>query len=392
MAKPRSLSTAFALGHLCNDFAPCAIWIIAPAFAVAMDLTPAQLGLLFTIHSVGSAIAFLPAGIVADHVSDRGRLLIITFWWVGFGYFAASFAPGYWTFALLLAIGGMGDAVWHPVATGTLVQQSPGGRARALGIHAMGGTFADVLAPLLVGFLLAHMDWRTALQICVIPAFMMGGLFWFVARHIPKRPTTRFSHHDLISLWHTWRSPAGLKVVGLIAIYNMAFMALLSMIPLYLQRRHGLGTEMTGLAFSAMLLTGALTQPLIGGISDKLGRRPIVIGGNLLAALSAGLAAIVNPLAVVLGLLMIATGTLTAIRSVLLAHAVEHAGRRESTTLGLAFVILDGVGALGALFAGIVGTIQLEYAFALAATLSAVAMGFSLSLPKQNGVSAPNGA
>ena len=258
MQETRSLLPAFALGHLCNDFAPCAIWIIAPAFAVAMDLSPAQLGLLFTIHSVGSAIAYLPGGIAADHVSDRGRLLVATFWWVGLGYFAASFAPGYWTFALLLAIGGLGDAVWHPVATGTLVQQAPTGRARALGIHAMGGTFAEVLGPLLVGFLLAYTDWRTALQICVIPAFVMGILFIYVARHIPKRPTTRFSRHTLISLWQTWRTPSGLKVVGLIAIYNMAFMALLSMTPLYLQRRHGLGPEMTGMAFSAMVLVGAL--------------------------------------------------------------------------------------------------------------------------------------
>jgi FSR family fosmidomycin resistance protein-like MFS transporter len=256
--QPRSLLPVFALGHLCNDFAPCAIWIIAPAVAVAMDLSPAQLGLLFAIHNIGAAIAYLPGGIAADHISDRGRLLVATFWWVGFGYLAASFAPGYWTLALLLAIGGLGDAVWHPVATGTLVQQAPTGRARALGIHAMGGTFAEVLGPLLVGFLLSYMDWRTALRICVVPAFVMGILFIFVARHIPKRPTTRFSHHDLISLWQIWRTPSGLKVVCLIAIYNMALVALLSMTPLYLQRRHGMGPEMTGMTFSAMVLVWAL--------------------------------------------------------------------------------------------------------------------------------------
>jgi len=360
------------------------VWIIAPAFAVAMDLTPAQLGLLFTIHNFGSAIAYLPAGIAADHISDRGRLLVATFWWVGLGYFAASFAPGYWTFALLLALGGIGDAVWHPVATGTLVQQAPDARAKALGIHAMGGTFAEVLGPLLVGFLLAYMDWRSALQICVVPTLIMGVAFIFVAKHIPKRQTTRFSRHDLISLWQTWRTGAGLKVICLIAVYNMAFMALLSMIPLYLQREYGLGPEMTGMAFSAMLLVGALAQPVVGGISDTLGRRSIVIVGNFLAAIAAILMIVVKPLILFLGLQIIAAGTLTAIRSVLLASAVEHAGGREATTLGLAFVFLDGVGALGALFAGTIGTIRLEYAFALAGALSATAVIFAISLPKNS--------
>lgn len=388
MSQPRSLLPAFAVGHLCNDFAPCAIWIIAPAFAVVMDLTPAQLGLLFMIHTVGGALAYLPAGIAADHVSDRGKLLVATFWWVGLGYFAASFAPGYWTFALLLAIGGIGDAVWHPVATGTLVQQAPEGRAKALGIHAMGGTFAEVLGPLLVGFLLAYMDWRSALQLCVIPPLVMGVLFVFVARRIPKRQTTRFSRHDLVSLWQTWRTPSGLRVVCLITVYNMAFMALLSMIPLYLSREYDLGSDMTGLAFSAMLLAGALAQPVIGSISDKVGRRPIIIGGNIIAAVAAILMIVVKPLILFLGLQIIAAGTLTAIRSVLLASAVEHAGGREATTLGLAFVFLDGVGALGALFAGAVGTIQLEYAFALAGGLSVTAVIFAFSLPRTRLVTA----
>lgn len=382
----RPLLPAFALGHFCNDFAPCAVWIIAPAVAVAMDLTPAQLGLLFTIHSLGGALAYLPAGIAADHISDRGKLLVATFWWVGLGYFAASFAPGYWTFAILIAVAGMGDAVWHPVATGTLMQESPAGRAKALGIHAMGGTFAEVLGPLLVGFLLAYMDWQSALQICVIPTLIMGILFIFVARRIPKRQTTRFSRQDIVSLWQTWRTAAGLKVVCLIAVYNMAFMALLSMVPLYLQRQYGLGPEMTGTAFSAMLLIGAIAQPLVGGLSDKIGRRPVIIAGNLLAAAAAGLMIFAKPLFVVLGLQIVAAGTLTGIRSVLLASAVEHAGGREATTLGLAFVFLDGVGALGALFAGAVGTIQLEYAFVLAGVLSFVAMGFALSLPRASDI------
>ena len=46
---------------------------------------------------------------------------------------------------------------------------------------------------------------------------------------------------------------------------------------------------------------------------------------------------------------------------------VEVAGRSESTTLGLTFAIMDGVGALGALLGGIAVSYDLRLAFVFAA-------------------------
>jgi hypothetical protein len=62
----------------------------------------------------------------------------------------------------------------------------------------------------------------------------------------------------------------------------------------------------------------------------------------------------------------------------LLAAAVEHAGSREGTTLGIAFALMDGVGAMGAVLAGVVGTIDLAYAYLLAAGLLITAVVFGL--------------
>lgn len=390
MAQPKSqMLISFSVGHFCNDFAPCAIWIIGPAVALAMDLSPAQLGMLFAIHSVGSALAYFPAGMVSDHISDRGRLLLLTFVWVAVGYFIASFAPNYWMLAILLAIAGVGDAVWHPVATGVLVQQFPNARAKALGIHAMGGTFAEVLGPLTVGFLLLYVDWQTALKLCVIPTVIMAIVFIPHAMKVPKRNRVNISRADFVTIWQTWRTPAGMRFVMLICCYNMALVSMLSMIPLHLQKTHGLSISMTGIAFSIMLLAGALLQPVIGGVSDRIGRRSITTIGNLIAALCAVVMFLSPGLIVLIIVQIIAIGTLVSIRSALLAASVEHAGNKESTTLGLAFSLMDGVGALGALFAGLVGTIQLEYAFGLAAVLSFAAMILALGLPHVTHENAP---
>jgi hypothetical protein len=66
---------------------------------------------------------------------------------------------------------------------------------------------------------------------------------------------------------------------------------------------------------------------------------------------------------------------------VILVSAVEFAGQRESTTLGLAFVLLDGVGALGAVLAGVVGNLDLHYAFLLAAAFAAGAAALAIPIP-----------
>ncbi len=376
--KNRTLLTWFALGHFANDWSVCSLWLIVPAVGIAMDLSPAEVGLLFTICNIGGALAYLPAGIIADHVSNRGRLLVATFWWVTVGYLLAALAPGFWSLALLLAIAIMGDAAWHPIATGVLIREIKERRAHVLGIHAIGGSLAEVLSPLAVGFLLAYVDWREALAVSALPAAFMGLCFFWVARVVPRIEKKSISKQDMFGLLNMWRQGNGLRMVAMICLYNMALMALLSMIPLYLADRHGFGPESAGIAFSAMLIVGALAQPWVGKISDIAGRRPVVVFGNLMAALAIGSLVFQPSLWAMIAAMTAAVAALHAIRAAVLAGAVDHTGHSEGTTLGLAFALLDGIGALGAVFAGIAAGISWPHMFGLAATFAfvAAALGF----------------
>ena len=272
----------------------------------------------------------------------------------------------------------MGDAAWHPIATGVLTRENKDRRAHVLGIHAIGGSLAEVLSPLAVGFLLAYVDWREALAISVIPAAAMGLCFFWVARAVPSVERKSVSKQDLLGLLNLWRRGNGLRMVVMICCYNMALMALLSMIPLYLAERHGFGPEAAGIAFSTMLVVGALAQPFVGKVSDIAGRRPVVVFGNLAAALAIGLLVLQPSLWIMLAGMMVAVAALDAIRAAVLAGAIDHSGHSEGTTLGLAFVLLDGIGALGAVLAGIAAGVSWPYMFALAAAFAfgAAAMGF----------------
>ena len=370
----RFLITTLALGHLTNDWVGGSIWLIAPAVAASMGLGPAEVGLLLAVNGIGAGLIYIPAGIAADRFAHQGRLLLITFWWVAIGYFCATLVPGFWPVTLLFAVGVMGDAFWHPVATGVLVKRMPTRKAQVLGIHGMGGSIgAEVLGPITAGFLLGYFDWRTSMQILVIPAVVMGIVFIPISRRIGEISQRRISRGDLKRLIKRWSTPRGLGLMMLMVSYNMAFFAILSMTPLFLQTRHGLAPFESGAVFAAMLLVGTLFQPFAGHLSDRIGRKSITLFTLTVAGMLAAGAAISEDFVIFVALLVISATLLTAVRPVILATAVEFSGESEATTLGIVFAVLDGVGALGALLAGLAGEIDLSLAYALAAGLSLLA-------------------
>ncbi len=373
----------FSIGHCANDFVPIGMYLLIPAFGTAMGLSPAEIGLLFMLHSVGSSIAYFPAGMMADHLANRGILLASTFFWCGFGYLAASFADSFWIFALLIALGGMGDAAWHPIATGVLAQIHKARRAYALGVHAIGGHISEVISLPLVGFLLAAWDWRVAIQVMIIPTFVMGIVFLFIAPHVPRRVNSKPTLADFADIWKIWTTGKGLKVIALFTTYNMSLFAIIAMMPLYLKDTSGFGWQETSLVMAVMMLFGALGQPWMGKISDQIGRKPICLGGNGAIALGAFVAWLSPSLVVSILALGIALVAGVAIRAVLLAAAIDHAGGREGTSLGLTFAFMDGFAASAAVMAGLAGESDLANAFLLASFFALIATGFAAIMPRR---------
>ncbi|HJM93910.1 MAG: MFS transporter [Alphaproteobacteria bacterium] len=378
-----NLLVAFSIGHCANDLVPIAMYILIPAFGTAMGLSPAEIGLLFMLHSLGASLAYLPAGLLADHVANRGVLLAATFFWVGFGYMMASFVDGFWAFAIVVSIAGMGDAAWHPIATGVLTQMHRARRAYALGVHAIGGHFSQTIALPAAGLLLALWDWHVAMRVLAVPTLLMGCAFIFISRHVPRHVNSRPTRADFTVIWQVWTTKAGLRMIALFIAYNMGLFAIIAMTPLYLKANHGLGWLETALVMAAMMLVGALAQPWTGKISDNVGRRPLIILGNGIAAGASLFAWLTTDLVLTVIALCVTLNVLVAIRAVLLAAALDHAGGREGTSLGLAFAAMEGFAASAAVMAGLAGESDLANAFLLACAFSLVALVLAVATPKQ---------
>ncbi len=364
----RFLLASLSAGHLANDWVAGTLWLLAPAIAASMDLGPTEIGLILTINGLGAGLAYIPAGIIADRSTRPGYLMLLSFWWVAIGYWSATMVPGFWAITLLLAFGVMGDAFWHPIATGVLVKEMPQRRAQVLGIHAVGGSIgAEVLGPLATGFLLGYFDWQTSLQILLIPVILMGLLFIPIAKRIGTRAAQDLNTIDIKGLVRHWLHAPGISLMLIMVFYNMSLMAILAMTPLYLQTVHGLSSFDAGLVFAVMLLLGAAIQPFAGQYTDRQGRKPLILIALVVSSLFACLAGLSSSFGGFMTGLLPAVVLLTIMRPVVLAAALDYSGKSEATTMGIVFTVLDGVGTLGALFAGLIGEISLNYAFLLAA-------------------------
>ena len=360
----------FPWGHFTADLPGGALFIIAPAIGIAWGLTPAEIGFIITAHAIGAGIGYLPSGIMGDRVERRGLVLLFMIGWAAIGYIAASFSWSYSTLIALIAIAGFGDGGWHPAATGTMVQKMPTKRGFVLGVHLVGGIFAEVIGPFMAGVLLTFWDWNEVLRLSATPLLITFIIFFFAWPNIYRTKDSKISFSDFFSLLIPWKSIAGINMILVMISYSMAYIALLAMTPLYLLEFHGYSSVFAGSVFAIMMLSGGIIAPLMGRISDQFNRKyvnaiALVVGVLGLSILTTGN----GPFMLILGA-TIAAGAWTGLRPGLLADAVEITGKRESTSLGIIFVFMDGIGAMGAVLAGLVGYADLRYAFVFAGVLA----------------------
>jgi FSR family fosmidomycin resistance protein-like MFS transporter len=382
-ANERTTIATFALGHMANDWTAGAMLLIAPAVADAFGGGAPEVGALLAAHGAAGALIYLPAGLLADRSARRLPLLAVTFLWVSLGYFAASFTSSLGAFTLVVSVAVLGDAAWHPIATGELTRRYPKRRANVLGLHAMGGTAgAEVLGPLCTGLALHYLSWQGALRLSVVPPAIMGLVFVLVLRHrLGEAEPSTAPPPIKRTLLRPWMTGPGRTFVAVIIAYNMAYMAVLSMTPVFLKEDLSYSPFWSGVFLAGLLAVGSLVQPSVGRLSDTAGRRPIIVAGLLLAAAFATLAGLLPPSWVTMGALLGVATMLSAIRPSVLAGAVEMAGDREASNLGVAFTLMDGVGALGALLAGQAAADSTRNAFLLGAVFCVVALLMSTRLP-----------
>ncbi len=359
------------IGHSLTHWYPATFYVLAPVIGRELGLSYTQIGSIVTAQAIAGALSNVPGGMIVDSVGRKGLLMAISLAWIGIPYMLMSMTHAYWLLLCCAVLIGIGNTIWHPTAIPTLAQRFPTHKGLVVSIHGMGGNIGDAVAPFVAGTLLSgfaiagyavHFDltWRQVMMYNVIPGiFMSIALLWFLGKMqmggTGKSDKALPFAEVLKGFGGLLRNRTLMLLATSSAFRSMTQSSLLVFVPLYLAHMMDYSPWAIGTAMMGLQLAGFIAAPIAGGMSDKVGRRNIMMSAMAMTC-------------VVLLMMVFAGGTplfvffvallgffLFAVRAVLQAWTLDATPKgMGGTAIGLLFGIQAIGQSVGPLICGVI--------------------------------------
>lgn len=332
--------------HFLNDGAANYLPGVLPAILVSMNLSVALAGTIMAALLMGQAVQPL-AGLLADRVG--GRIMIAC------GLFGSSlggalvgFVSDLWSLLAVLVLIGVSNSFFHPQALAGIRQLGGNRPGMAMSVFLVGGEVGRGVWPAIASWVVVQ--WGLGyLWVLAIPALLTLPLLLQWAPRLPARTANATPI--------AWRQHAGpiSRLVAFSTLRSLMIFTVVTFVPLMWAQ--GGGSLTTGASFiTVMLVVGVIGNVGGGHLSDRLGRRPLLIAGMSLAVVMLGAFLLASGVWLwialgVLGISLFATLPL----GVLIAQDILPENR--SLGSGLALGLSNGFAALGIMAFGPVAAI-----------------------------------
>ncbi len=276
VSQPWKRTALLFVGHLLNDgfasfFAP-----LLPLLIARFDLPLALAGSLGTIRIVTNSLIQPGLGHLVDRV-QRPQLVVIGPLLTVVAMVFIGRAGSFMHLLAIMLVAGIGTAFFHPAAAALVTAGNPDRRGMLMAFFSSGGTLGGAIAPVAI---VAFVDRFSLLS---TPWILLPGLAILVAFALPLRRTLPPMERVNVQRGALRDVPSRLVILWfaiiLTATCSTAFATFLAVL---ITDRGGTALA-GGAAISVYLFSGAITGILAGNLSDRFGRRRVILASLVLA-------------------------------------------------------------------------------------------------------------
>lgn len=373
------------LAHIAHDGISDMLYVFFPLWQSQLALSLAQVGFLKTVFSGTMALFQLPSGFLSERFGEARPLIAGTLL-TGTAIFIIGWSNSFPALCFLLALGGLGSSVQHPLASSLISGAHSDHRERriALGTYNMCGDIGKFLLPASAALLIASFGWRTATHF--FGAFVITVaifLFWAASKNASfpgqDEPTDR-AEKKLLTGWQKNKAFWALSAVGIIDSGTRT--GFLTFFPFLLQAK-GAAVGTIGLTLSLVFAGGAAGKFLCGVLSTRLGAlQTVIVSESVMALLISS--TLVLPLKGILFLAPLIGTALNGTSSVLYGSVPEIAsGDQEKQAFAAFYTVAIGANAAAPFLYGLLaGQTGVPGTILTIALVSLIAIPLTLPLKK----------
>jgi len=270
----RSISV-LSLSHFFNDIYQGIVPALLPFLVVHRGLSyEAVAGLVFAFN-LSSAVVQPLFGHLSDH-RPMPWLMPAGITMGALGIALIGLAPSYAAIFGLLLLSGVGIAAFHPEGSRFANYVSGGRRASGMSLFTVGGNLGFALGPALATALLAHYGMIGTVPTAIAGILGAVLLSWELPRlarfrSVYAKQTAAAGGHGQDAWWPFVRLTCFLTVRAFTTFGLMTF------VPLYEMRVHGVSTGTAGAMLSILLAGSAAGTLASGWLADRFGRRAVLV-------------------------------------------------------------------------------------------------------------------
>lgn len=340
-----------------------------PLFIRSLGVPISTVGFIAAASTIVGILVSLPAGILSDIVGRRRVIIaaVIVFATAPFLYLLIT-SP--WQLVLVRVYHGLATAILGPVALATVADTFETGRGERMGWYSSATMVGRFLAPFVGGILIFGEDFR---WVYLADGFA-GILALIAALRLPRTSSITGSVRQAFKeqrgkygkeIAFVLRHPGILATSGIEAVQYFAYGSVETFLPIYLNEKLGYPAWEIGLLFTAQILAATFTKPVMGRLSDRYGRIPMIVAGLALGGITTGFLIFFSNYLLIMVLLVIfgfGLATVTASTSAFVADLSRDQGRGGA--MGVLSSIMDIGHSTGPIVAGaLIGAYTYRLAF-----------------------------